>query len=326
MAYNDSGRAPDEFPPAAGVRLPWSAVPPSLRAAVEATLGEPVVDAVTQSGGFSPGVAARLRGAGGRRAFVKALGPEPNPESRAYHRVEARVTAALPPDAPAPRLLDWYDRDEWVVLLFEDVDGVTPTLPWRPDELARVLAAVGDLAATLTPTPVAAPSVAERFDFRGWRRLAESAAGPAPGLDPWAARHLDLLAELESGWVPAAAGDTLVHADLRADNLLLTPDRVVVVDWPWACVGAPWFDLLAMLPSVAMQGGPLPNEIFDDHPVAAGADPAAVTAVVAALAGFFVHESLQPPLPGLPTLRDFQAAQGRTALDWLRTRLPLQRS
>src|SRR5204863_381053 len=53
----------------------------------------------------------------------------------------------------------------------------------------------------------------------------------------------------------------------------------------------------------------------------AGPDPAAVTAVVAALAGFFVYESLQPALPGLPTLRDFQAAQGRTALDWLSTRV-----
>src|SRR5206468_2520081 len=107
-------------------------------------------ETVTQPGGFSPGVAARLRCAGGRRAFVKALGPEPNPDSREYHRVEARITAALPAGAPVPRLLASYDRDGWVVLLFEDVDGTTPALPWRPDELARVLVAIGDLATALT--------------------------------------------------------------------------------------------------------------------------------------------------------------------------------
>ncbi len=58
-------------------------------------------------------------------------------------------------------------------------------------------------------------------------------------LDRWSARHLDRLAELEEEAPAAAAGDTLLHLDLRADNLLLTPDRVVVVDCPHARVGAP---------------------------------------------------------------------------------------
>jgi len=47
-------------PPAVGVRLAWSSVPVGLRHAVEQELGGAVVEAVTQSGGFSPGVAARL--------------------------------------------------------------------------------------------------------------------------------------------------------------------------------------------------------------------------------------------------------------------------
>jgi aminoglycoside phosphotransferase (APT) family kinase protein len=196
-----------------------------------------------------------------------------------------------------------------------------PATPWRPDELARVLAAVTDLAAALTPAPIAAPTFADRFaaTFTGWRTLA--ATGAPDDLDPWVRETLRDLAALESGWEVAAAGSTLLHADLRADNLLLTADRVVVVDWPWASIGAPWIDLLAMLPSVAMQGGPPPWTVFDRHPVAAGADPAAVTAVLAALAGFFVYRGGLPAPPGLPTVRAFQAAQGRCAVDWLRTRL-----
>ncbi len=58
-------------------------------------------------------------------------------------------------------------------------------------------------------------------------------------LDGWSARHLDRLARLEAEAPAAAVGDTLLHLDLRADNLLLTRDRVVVVDWPHARVGAP---------------------------------------------------------------------------------------
>jgi aminoglycoside phosphotransferase (APT) family kinase protein len=312
-------------PPATGRRLAWDDVPGWLRGEVEERLGGRVVEAVTQPSGFSPGLAVRVRLGDGRRAFVKAVGPEPNPDSPGIHRAEARTMAVLPRSAPAPRMLWSLDRDGWVALAFEDVDGAHPTLPWRPGELARVLAMVTDLAAALTPAPPGPPTVAERLrdSFVGWRRLAAAhAAGDddLAGLDPWAARHLRRLADLEAGWPEATRGPTLLHADLRADNLLLTPTRVVAVDWPWACVGAAWVDLLLLLPSVAMQGGPDPEATFAAHPVAAGADPEALTATLAAVAGFLVGASRLPPPPGLPTLRSFQLGQGLVALEWLRRR------
>jgi hypothetical protein len=140
-------------PPAVGVRLPWSAVPVDLRDAVEERLGGRVVEAVTQPGGFSPGVAARLRLSEGNRAFVKAVGPAPNPDSPDIYRAEVRIAAALPDQTPAPRLLGSFDRDGWVVLLFEDVEGAMPAQPWITAELDRVLDALGDLAKSLTPAP-----------------------------------------------------------------------------------------------------------------------------------------------------------------------------
>lgn len=313
-------------PPAVGVRAPWGDVPAGLRRRAEELLGAPVVEAVTQAGGFSPGVAARLRLADGRRAFVKAVSAAANPDSPGIHRSEAGVAALLPARVPAPRLLGSLERDGWVVLLFEDVDGRMPAQPWHPAELDRVLAAVADLAAQLTPSPVPVPTVREKFAhvFREWQRIAadhHAGADDLAGLDPWAVRHLDALAALETGWADAAAGYTLAHGDLRADNLLLTGDgRVYVVDWPWACRAAPWYDLLVLLPSVGMQGGPPPAEVFDRHPAARGADPAAVTATLAAFTGFLLGHARRPAPPGLPTLRAFQAAQGRVALDWLRTR------
>jgi len=310
-------------PPATGVRLEWSSVPVRLRHAVELLLGGPVVEAVTQRGGFSPGVAARVRSTTGRRVFVKAVGPEPNADSPNIHRSEARVAAALPASVPAPRLLGCFEEDGWVVLVFEDIDGSMPVQPWAAAELARVLDTLSELATALTPTPIEAPTVAEACadQFQGWRHLLRAQGeDDLAWLDRWAQLHLTDLAALEAGWSAAAEGVTLAHADLRADNLLLTEDRVMVVDWSWTCLAAPWFDLLLMLPSVRMQGGPPPETIFNDHPVARNADPEAVTAVLAALTGYFVRQSRQPAPPGLPTLREFQAAQGRTALAWLKIR------
>src|SRR5215217_5002642 len=143
-----------------GRRLDWEQLPAAVRQGLQARLGSPVVRAATQPGGFSPGLAARVR------------------------------------------------------LAFADIEGKLPTLPWQPDELQRVLDAVAELATTLTPAPVAAPSIATRLGeaFSGWQQLAAAAElgrDDLTGLDPWARRHLDRLVALEQAWPAAAAGRTL---------------------------------------------------------------------------------------------------------------------
>jgi aminoglycoside phosphotransferase len=311
-------------PPAEGRRLPWQAIPGHLRDQVAGMLGARVLVAQTQPGGFSPGVAARLTLADGRRAFVKAV-DEANPESPDIHRSEARIAAALGTETPAPRLLDSVDADGWVILLFEDIDGWMPAQPWRSDELSRVLDAMTDLAAALSPAPIDAPPAATRFHSlgHGWRDLAaaQAAGNDLTDVSPWTRERVSDLVELEARWGAAVTGSTLAHADIRADNILLTRSRVVFVDWPWACLAQRWFDLVAFLPSVAMQGGPPPEQVLATHPVARGADPDDVTAVVAALAGTWTYLARQPDPPGIPTLRAFQRAQGAIALDWLAQRV-----
>jgi hypothetical protein len=300
-----------------GVRVDFADAPDSVRAWASDVLGEPVVEAVTQPGGFSPGVAARLRGASGRRMFIKAVSGEVNADSPRMHRQEARVTASLPETAPVPRLLAAYDDGTWVALLLEDIDGRHPSVPWRDDELRRVLGALDELAAGLTPCPLPdALTVGDRWreEFACWR---EAAAAPPAGLDDWSLRNLDRLAELESGWEDAARGNTLLHLDVRADNLLLTDDRVWVVDWPWAARGAAVFDAVGFAPSVAMQGGPPPRDLLARSAQGRAADPHVVATLVATVAGYFLVNALKPAAPGLPTVRAFQAAQGEVARRWV---------
>lgn len=312
-----------DAPPATGARRDWSELPPRIVVALEGWLGSGIVAADTQPGGFSPGVAARVRAAGGRRVFVKAVEHEPNPEAPRLHRREATIVRSFPPSAPVPQLLWKLDEGGWVVLVFEDVEGRQPALPWRREELGRVLAAARELVAALTPSPVETQPAGTMLarSINSWHLLRDDAP---PSLDAWSRRHLERLAQLEAGVEEAVAGATLLHLDLRADNVLLADDRVYVVDWPHAHVGAAWLDAVAFAPSVAMQGGGLPDDLFARWPGAADAAPHGVTAAVASLAGFFTHRALLPPPRGLPTLRAFQAAQGVAARAWLARRTGLR--
>lgn len=221
-----------------GSRQQWPQLPARVRAGIENRLGSPVVGAVNQAGGFSPGLAARVRCADGRRAFVKAVGTRLNPESPDIYRAEARVVRRLPGGVPVPLLRDTYDDGDWVALIFDEIDGRMPHEPWRTDELQRVVEAVTSLSAALTPCPLddVHPAAEEiRAEMLGYRGLA---ADPPDDLDPWERRHLEQLAELAGSALKHVDGDTLVHFDLRADNILLTDERVWFVDWPWAIRGA----------------------------------------------------------------------------------------
>jgi hypothetical protein len=62
-------------PPAEGARVAWQDVPQPVRAAIEKVCGAQVIEARNQPGGFSPGMAARVRCSDGAAWFVKAAPP-----------------------------------------------------------------------------------------------------------------------------------------------------------------------------------------------------------------------------------------------------------
>jgi len=218
-----TSRTSRSLPAATGVRAPWTSVPEHLRARVLDLLGGgEVAEAVSQTGGFSPGPAVRLRTTAGRRAFVKAVSAESNPDSPGMHRREAAYSARMPEHAPVPELLGSFDEDGWVVLVFEEIEGHNPGPEWDEDELRRAVRALGEMAETLTPSPVEAPPIAERLvGLTGWRdfvKLREAGGDDLAGLDPWAAERLERLAEIEGTMIGLCGGDTLLNLDVRADT------------------------------------------------------------------------------------------------------------
>lgn len=311
-------------PPAAGTRLAYLDLPERLRRVIDDALGSPVRSAVTAVGGFSPGVAARVRCADGSRAFVKAVSAAQNPDTPRLLRMEAAIAADLPETVPAPRLRFDYDNGDWVVLAFDDVEGSTPPMPWTLDDAHAVLATVAQMLRTLSPSPLPhAPTALDhlRGDLLSWTRLA---ADPPPDLDPWERAHLDRLASLgEAVVVPDGpmSGMTLLHLDLRADNILIGPDRqVTVVDWPWGSLGPAWADPLILGVDLLVYGHHDPEPLLTEHGLLDSADPDGVTGFLLGLAGMWAEAYRRPPPPGLGTLRPFQRAFHDAALAWGRRR------
>jgi aminoglycoside phosphotransferase (APT) family kinase protein len=308
-------------------RLPYADLPAAVRAGIEAALGSPVVAATTRSGGFSPGTAAVVTCADGSRAFVKAVGTPLNPQTHLLHRREALVAGALPGFLPTPTLRwsrEFTDgNDVWVALVFDVVDGEPPAQPWTPASAATVVDALAELAESATPCPVPGlTTVADRLadDLAEWSSLA---ADPPADLDPWERSHLAWLAGAAERLTASGelAGDTLVHLDVRADNLLVTPDGgVVVVDWPWAARGAAWVDTVLFALDAAVHGGVDPEALVAGAPLVAKADPSALTDLVLGLGGMWAAAMRRPDPPGLPTVRAFQRRFHDAALAWGRRR------
>ena len=305
-------------------RLPYDDLPGGLRAVIDDALGSPVVAVSPRQGGFSPGPAVVVTCADGSRAFVKAAGTPLNSDTPALMRIEAEVTAQLPASLPVPPLrahVEWCDgADEWVALVFAAVDGAPPPLPWTATSAARAVAGVDAFGRMATPCPVASVQATGRAlaeELRAWRLLA---AEPPADLDPWEAARLDWLATVPDRLARGGglAGDTLLHLDLRADNLLFTPDGgVVLLDWAWASRGAAWADPVVLALDAAVHGGLDPEAIVADLPAVTAADPRDVTDLLAGLAGLWALTMRRPAPPGIPTLRAFQRRFHDATLDWV---------
>ncbi|MFE7357668.1 phosphotransferase family protein [Streptomyces sp. NPDC057543] len=301
-------------------RITWGALPRGVAACIEQLLGAEVAEAASQPGGFSEGLASLLTLTDGRRVFVKAANSEHAPAVSDFHRREIAVTRQLA-TTWTPRLLDAYDDGIWIAGIYEEIRGKLPAQPWRADELDRVLAALIELTDALTPSPI------DRALLRGprlggWRALAEGGGVPVDRLrrmTPWAADHLDDLADLET-WAPQAlAGETLQHGDLYPFNIMLNNERVFVVDWPHAWIGAPHCDTVTLLSSASLSGVD-PQELAERHPLTRAVDKEQIDVMLAAHSGFLLRITTSVGPEADQNLVEMMTALGLASVRWLRNR------
>jgi hypothetical protein len=293
-------------------RLEWPHLPPHVRRLIERACGSPVISAESQTGGFTPGFASVLVCEDDSRHFVKAASTKAQRAFALAYREEARKLAALPDDAPAPRLLWQHDADDWVVLGTAYVDARAPRRPWRLPELEAAAAMLEQVAAIPAADRIGEP-IAD--DLADWFACWEHVRAARPGLP-----HLEDAVALASAYPEVTGGDALVHSDVRDDNVLLAADgRVLLCDWNWPRVGAAWLDTVQLM--VGPRGDGLDvDALLARLPLTRDVPADDVDAFLALLVGYFWRHAAERVPPTSPYLRDFQRWQGDVVWEWLAER------
>lgn len=202
-----------------------------------------------------------------------------------------------------PEVLGFDDDGGRPVLALEDLSGCDWPPPWNDRGVAGVIEAL----AAIRQTPP--PDHLHRRGSNGstdWRSVADD-PGPFLRLGLCSATWLDaaLPPLIDASANAPVAGNALVHLDIRSDNLCFRDGKAIVIDWNHARLANPDLDVAFWLPSLAAEGGPLPETILPDAP-----------GLAAWVAGFFCSRAGGDLLPEAPHVRPLQLAQSRTALPW----------
>ncbi|MCO5218804.1 MAG: aminoglycoside phosphotransferase family protein [Thermomicrobiales bacterium] len=198
----------------------------------------------------------------GTSAFVKAA-TDANTTS---WLVNERHVLELVGSRFAPTSVAWLEED-FPILVTEDMSaGYWPAgtgeTHWRDGDIDAVIATLvqlRDVSVDGTLNRLPEPRTV-------WHDLLPNPALHQSGLcsSQWLEWYgADILAAEQ---LPIEAGTSLVHGDVRSDNLCLYPDgQVRFVDWSHAGLGHPYHDLVALLPTLRLEDGPRPSTILSDQ-------------------------------------------------------------
>lgn len=304
------------------IRPAYDSLPGVVRRRITTELGSEPTEVAIAGGGFTTGFAARIRASSGAEAFVKAAGPL-TPEVREAYRMEARYTAALPPEAPAPAVLFHADVDDWTVTGFEALQGDPVTLPLKPDTLDLMLATWARTVEFINPPPPAwiatgiRPKTADNLSC--FQAVAGGAMLPFE-LPPPLAGRWDELARIESGIDPLLVSNEVTHGDLRPDNMVVGARQAWICDWTKPRRLPAWIDTVCFL-TAAHGDGHDADRLFWTHPTAVGVTDEALDTVLAAIAGALLHGWPDAPARVVsPAIKTLMQWNGLATADWLARR------
>jgi hypothetical protein len=250
--------------------------------------------------GYTPALRLKVGLSDGSSVFAKV---GVNEMTAGWLRQERRVYESLNATF-MPRCLGWDDDGVAPILLLEDLSDAHWPPPWTEAQIRRV---VDTMPAVWDSTVPGLPDITEfRAVFTGWEQVASD---PAPFLslqlvtERWLDSALPVLLGVNGRAL--VTGNSLLHCDLRSDNLCIRGVLVILIDWNLVCRGNPQFDLGFWLPSLEAEGGPRPETILPD----AGE-------VATVVSGFFAARAGLPLIPNAPYVRHIQQVQLKTALPW----------
>lgn len=151
------------------------------------------------------------------------------PEAAQYEFRIARI--AYEQGAVTPRAFEIVQEDNRPGIIYERVQGISllrmlGTRPWRVAQLARQFAGLHHTVHRCRATELhaARPALAQAIQKQDELPLAMKSS------------LLKLLETLPDG-------DALLHGDFHPDNVMVTPETMMIVDWPNAARGCPLADV-----------------------------------------------------------------------------------
>ena len=211
-------------------------------------------------GGYTPALRLVCRTA--TTSFFAKIGA--TPLTSQFLRREIDVYTRVTGDF-MPRLIACEDDESAPILIIKDLSSAQWPPPWDERRVELVLAQIHAMHGA--PVSFGSRAQAQETAGSGWAAVAEN-PGPflALGLANarWLDRALPHLIQHEAR--RAVEGESLTHWDLRSDNICVADGRVLFVDWNHAGMSNLALDLGFWLPSLAYEGGPLPERILPDAP------------------------------------------------------------
>ena len=272
---------------------------PELASRIERLVGARVESYKRVEGGYTPALRLLCRTSQG--SFFAKVGT--TPATCAGLSREIRVYNSLSGDF-MPRLLASEDGETEPILVIEDLSAQHWPPPWDERHVELTLAQID----AMHNARAHVETFAQAHGTLGsnWRTVA---ADPSPFLSlgladgVWLEAALPTLVSYEESC--PTEGDSLIHWDLRSDNICVAEKRAIFIDWNGACLSNPRLDLGFWLPSLAYEAGIKPETILPDAPE-----------VAAWVSGFFAARAGLPQISDAPRVRHVQRRQLSTALPW----------
>lgn len=277
-----------------------------LTSRIERLIGAKVESYRRVEGGYTP--ALRLVCETNKAGFFVKVGATPLTSENLAR--EIRMYNSVSGDF-MPHLIASEHHESEPILIIEDLSRQHWPPPWNERQIELTLAQIN----ALHNTPASLETFAQVHGMQdtNWQTVARN---PEPFLAlgiadaNWLEASLPVLIDYEARC--PTGGDSLTHCDLRSDNICITSQRALFVDWNAACLSNPRLDLGFWLPSLAYEGGLRPEKILPDAPE-----------VAAWVSGFFAARAGLPQISDAPRVRTVQRQQLETALPWAARALDL---
>lgn len=236
--------------------------PPYLQDILEDNFGKKLVRWTIPDCGLSAALRFSVQMDDRSHVFVKAATDE---ETAKWLRTEYTVLSAVRGKC-MPHVIKWIDRPGiHPILVTQDLSGAYwPAshrgVIWRDGDFDVLFSGIQELSGLEVPAGL---PVLQNGKHAIWSKIA---INPKKILnigicsEKWLGRSINALIEAEK--IVDTTGNQLVHGDVRSDNVCFVDSQAMFVDWSHAALGNRLYDLASVLPTIHLEGGPVPYEIM----------------------------------------------------------------